>query len=400
MRSVAVALALLTSLAACAPGASSGMHNSTFSRSPSASKGPLQARLTTTFGDEIGFELNRAAYTAVFVVEPGSGVRMIYPTFSGETKRLAAGSHRFDRGLLARRRGAFAGSYGDPWGAFGGYDTYRSGFTSSSSFASSFGTLARPRYFLLISSLVPLRAPELMNNYGMLQQALGRGRVTSANAYSLMEDIAGLVLTNPTPGTYATDVSVDWRSASVQRSAVAYRAIPCSGGGAIVVPWYASVRQCPGDQRAYKAPPVSGEPADTATVRKPGRRPPLPADTGAASGTRGALISRLREFRPAVDELRTRDPALRVERRAEPRAADEPKVERPEPTRATPTEPREPQRQRPEPREPERRAPQPERAEPRPTPQSSPRPESRPETQSAPAPRPSAGDRRPGVLQR
>lgn len=328
---------------------------------------PMHARIYGSTYGRVHFSVDRPAYVAVFEMTPGSGMRMAYPQYGTDGRFVTAGSYSTpDRG-------------------------WRSDYTaySPSSFA-SFGTIggshwAAPRYYYLIASYAPLRVADYAHSPIALRSALGWQTFTGQNPYHAMEALADLVLTDATPGSWTSDVYVEWPEPSMpalRNTGPVMRVVRCADGTEMLVPMESSILRCPNDP---PPPPARPAPGDSTEVRKPERRRPEPPRGGEPTPT------------PAPDRARPAGPVAAPREPARRPAIERPRPERPErarparegaePRGARPTaEPRQAPRSEPAPR-PER--PVIERSVPveRPSPPAAERPVERPATERPPAER-------------
>jgi hypothetical protein len=356
MRALCLSVALLVSLPACALPVTSphgpGRYDS----------GALRARLLPAGIGGISFQVNHPAYVALFEMNPGGGVSLLYPRFADDERAVYAGVHSVWRSWSHHDRHTWGG-FASPISAWGGRS----------------GGLAQPRIFYLIASERPLRVSSFIGRPLSLRAALGSS-VYTASPYALMDDIARLVVPSYLDDDWTTDVFLQWPEPPHQVVApLPTHVIQCRDGRRYVVPWY--VQSCPQDAPTAPplawdtaAPPLPGEP-QPGEPQRPDRRRPERGDP-----TRGGDPGEV-----------TRPDWQREPRAADPEAGDRGREARP-PTR----EPGEPRPERPERVRPERERPEPPPA--REAPQPAPPPREAPPAQPAPAePRPMPRDPPPRI---
>ncbi|HEV2148657.1 MAG TPA: hypothetical protein VGR37_14735, partial [Longimicrobiaceae bacterium] len=321
MRALAILglAALLSSCAALPAPPSDGFD-------PSAYDGrPLRARIVDVSG-RLLVDVSRPAHVAIFEIVPGQGVGLLYPAYSGERNYLYGGMNSV---FVSRSRQYY--SYFSP-----------SPYTSR-----------EPRYLYMVASDAPLRLSGLMDAPGALRRHMGLASFASMNPYSLMDDLASLVLPYGARGDWTDDVYVIWPNRSYDTGN--YRAeqwvrVRCDDGRVVEGPAYYVLGAC---AQAPNAPPLRKDPEqprDSSAVRPPTRTRPEPEgktgdDTGArvrpptvepvAEPERRELPQRERIERRTGDRQRFRedDASPRVERREEreTESRPEPRESRPEP---------------------------------------------------------------------
>jgi hypothetical protein len=249
MRGHCAALLLLASVSACAM-----PQTPSYLRSETA---PLRAELFRGAGPTVGFHINRPAHVAVFEVDPGMGARMIHPRLGSDQYMPYAGSHavwRSESSPLHRQRHrtmftALGSGYGNWYGA---------------------GAL-QPRVYLLIASERPLRVDEYRHSPLGLQIAM-RNTWFGRSPYSMLDDLAELVVPDPHASDWVSDVYVEWPSSPMYDAMpVQTHVVGCRDGSVMVLPVY--VLACPQDAPRPAVRDTSVL-ADRAAPQQPDRRRP------------------------------------------------------------------------------------------------------------------------------
>ncbi|HEX2095123.1 MAG TPA: hypothetical protein VHG28_22175 [Longimicrobiaceae bacterium] len=382
-------LGLIALLAACAVQPAYRAEGPYPSDSPYGA--PLRARILSVDG-RLRVSTSRPAHTAIFEIVPGQGVGLLYPAYRWEDNYLSGGVNAL---WISQTR------------------PYYPYFQSA---PSTFSRRGVPRYLYMIASDAPLRLSRFIESPGLLRRSLGIAQFASVNPYSILDQLAGLVLPFDEPGEWTDDLFVIWPEQyyDTRYPAAQWLRVQCPDGRIVSGPAYYVLAAC---DATRNVPPLRtnprepGQPGDTTQVQEPTRKRPEPRGTEPGSSTEGGtriaprapIIEVVPEpterIRPTPEERR--GPAerrsaewARISERNEgaPRGAesrDDPRVEsRPE----THEEPRIEARPEPrvEPRQEPRAEPRQEpRFEPRPEPRIEPRPEPRetPRVESPPGPR-------------
>ena len=145
----------------------------------------LQAILQSPQGQRIRFALNDQAYAAVFEIQPGRGVRLVFPDDWAPERALAAGWHEPP---LPLNGDALAGMPGAPSGDV--------------------------RWLYLVASDAPLGLVPQHRGVQALQALLGAGTFGSASTYDVTQGLRQRVLRLGAPGTW-TDAMVAYRPGEV-----------------------------------------------------------------------------------------------------------------------------------------------------------------------------------------
>lgn len=300
---------------------------------------PLRARIINGAG-QLMVNTNRPAHVAIFEIVPGQGAGLLYPAYRGESNYLSGGMSNI---FLSQSR------------------SYYSYFQPAPYTSSRVGN--GPRYLYMIASDAPLRLGNFLSAPGALRRSLGLARFASGNAYSLMDDLADLVLPYGAAGDWTDDVFVVWPDRSYDTGRYSARdwiRVQCSDGRVIQGPAYYVYGAC---ARANDVPPLRPEreePSDSSAPQPPTRRRPEPRNPvveGVEPAPPPVVVEAIPEPEPArrprerlreaiperqsADSPRSRDARSgRGERRSEPRqeprsesptSRQEPRVERPAP---------------------------------------------------------------------
>jgi hypothetical protein len=334
----------------------------------------LNARIMPGGLGGISFYLNQPAHVSIFEVRPGGGLSMIYPNYGDAGTFAHAGMNTVWRSMAHQRSRAWDGM-----------------FSFAGDWALGRSHMQQPRIYLLLASERPLRVSQYMHSWMPLRHDLGNAYF-SANPYTLLEELARLVVPNHRSGEWAYDVYYDWPEPAY-RDRTPMHVVVCRDGRGIAVPIH--VTTCPSDRPT--APPAVvdsvGEPVEGRPQRPDRRRPGLddvragdPADggrTGVTRPERGVRTERPERVRePDTQPTREVERPQRTEPREDGRSARPERV-RPDASEGRSREPA----ARPEPRE-RPSAPPTRSAEPRSAPQPQPAPRAEP-----PAPRSDAPTR-------
>ena len=141
----------------------------------------LQAILHSPQAQRIRFALNDQAYAAVFEIQPGRGVRLVFPDDWAPERMLAAGWHEPP---LPTNGDALAGMPGAPSGDV--------------------------RWLYLVASDAPLGLVPQHRGVQALQALLGAGTFGSASTYDVTQGLRQRVLRLGAPGTW-TDAIIAYR---------------------------------------------------------------------------------------------------------------------------------------------------------------------------------------------
>lgn len=203
MRNVVLPLFAAVALAGCyhyetpAPAGPARAHDTWYGQNE-----PLQADIWySEFSGDISFNVSQPAYTAVFLIRPGSGASMVFPRYGDGQNFFRGGTHRVNSYYTGMSAYGWRSSYGswlDPWslGSFGygygglnpvygygypygysypygygyggyGYGGYGYGGYGYDGYGYRYGynpwaslTFSQPMYLLLVASTEPLRTDQ------------------------------------------------------------------------------------------------------------------------------------------------------------------------------------------------------------------------------------------------
>jgi hypothetical protein len=334
---------------------------------------------TSSMSRPFQVSLNQPAHVAVFELRPGQGAMLVYPAGASRQQQLSGGSNLLHVDWFHVNR------FG--WQTLGAMPTWQ-------------GT---PRYFMVVASKRPLRVDALMASPHALRREMGFARFASMHPFSLMDEIVDHVVPMQHDDDWASDVYVQWPMPATMdanhRDASRLVRVTCQDGRSILIPAYAiaqSTAIC--DQTRVRPQMPDSTRSDSASIRRPDSRRPVPVTAGGGEEERPATRQATRRagmsesgrpapfgeqgaIRPSERERAGRAGVV-SERGARPERGEARTGARPSPSggetpgRVAPTpRPESPRPQRPEPR-------------------SEPRTEVQP---SSPAPAPSAGEPRPGA---
>ena len=283
-RRIATLLLPLAALSACAT-AGGGGSAPRFGGVGGPSAGeirPMRVRLLED-GRGLTVELNRPAHTAVFEIFPGQGVALVSPDF-GERSSLAAGSTRLFPSQTTQRIWA--------------YDNVRANPYALAS------VMSQPRHLLVIASERPLRTERFERSPGLLRRAMGTTSYTALSSRRVVDDLLATVVPMQPDDSWDADVITLWPQATgTGLPAGDLYQVRCSSGGTVWVPLELGTAACRNPDRVLGRPvpparrdSVGSKPGgpDSAGVRKPGGRRPLP-EAEAGSEPRELRLSRIRE---------------------------------------------------------------------------------------------------------
>jgi hypothetical protein len=200
--------------------------------------------------EPLRFKLNEPGYVAAFVVYPGSGVRLIYPTVDAAEQLQSAGYHSKD---------LFAASFDD--------DAYRAVLGPKVG--------SGPAYLYVIASRHPLEVGQYIHRPMRLANAVGRNAATSFYSDVAFDGIVNNAIALGDEQGWDADVYLLYSPGeTAQRLEERHltKLVQCANGAMIQVPQNYIFAGCPGDQQVLprKAEKVAPKATASAQTSAPG----------------------------------------------------------------------------------------------------------------------------------
>lgn len=250
---------------------------------PPASSGELQTVIMPTgasYDEALAFQVNRAAYAAVFRIVPGQGAMMIYPRpgFGARDGYLFSGFHRIAGGAGSSFATSLDGGMGPGWQA------------------GVAGPESGPEYYFVVVSERPFRMDGRMYGPGGWMQSGGSGPET-------MSWIVSQIVPDPRAADWTTDYYVHWPETISTAAGSGLIPLTCDGKRVWANPEQydravsalcgrGADSQGPGRPRPVASDPIVADPSGAAG---PPRRDPLPADAEPTAGRERIASRQLQE---------------------------------------------------------------------------------------------------------